>query len=196
MKSNDQNLLPKIGEVYLTPEFFSALESELFLENLRREILWKHEPIMMFGKKVMQPRLTALYGDTDKTYRYSGVTMKPEPWTETLLEIKRRIEKVSDTEFTTVLLNQYRDERDSMGWHRDNEKELGINPVIGSVSFGAARIFQFRHYDEKSLKINIDLTDGSYLLMRGETQHRWEHALPKRKSVRGTRVNLTFRKIL
>lgn len=150
----------------------------------------------MFGKEILQPRLTALYGDADKKYSYSGITMQPQQWTKSLLEIKDKIEQVAGVTFTTALLNFYRDGKDSMGWHRDNEKVLGINPVIGSVSFGAARTFQFRNYKEKKITQSIELTHGSFLMMKGETQHHWEHQLPKTNKQLAGRINITFRVIL
>ncbi len=182
-------------EIQYFPSLFNLDESHDFLNRLQTEIAWRQEPIRIFGKLVMQPRLTALYGDLEKEYRYSGLLMKPLAWTETLLEIKKRIEGLSDVTFTTALLNLYRNEKDSMGWHRDNEKELGPNPVIGSVSFGATRSFQLRHYYKKNLKEVIDLEHGSFLLMRGSTQHFWEHCLPKRSKSCEPRINITFRVI-
>jgi alkylated DNA repair dioxygenase AlkB len=190
-----QNLLPKDGEVYFYPDCFTKEERVSLFEELKTTVRWKQEPIKIFGREIMQPRLTAWYGDNDKPYSYSGITMQPEPWTPALELIKNRIEELSGTRYTSALLNYYRNQQDSMGWHRDNEKELGPNPVIGSVSFGEAREFQFRHYFEKTLKKSLLLTDGSFLLMKGSTQHYWEHALPKRSRVLAGRINLTFRKI-
>jgi alkylated DNA repair dioxygenase AlkB len=187
------NLLPRDGESFMFRDFFTVEESNFYFQNLVSKTLWKQEAISMFGKKVMQPRLTACYGDREKSVRYSGITMKPCDWTPALLNIKQRIEGVAGVTFTSALLNYYRNEKDSMGWHRDNEKELGMNPVIGSVSFGAPRVFQMRHYYDKKLKQSIDLTHGSFLLMRGPTQHFWEHSLPKRAKALGSRVNITFR---
>lgn len=189
------NILPKDGDVNFLPDLFTKEESDLFLHDLQREISWKQEPITIYGRTVMQPRLTAWYGDPGKVYSYSGITMQPREWKPALLKIKQRIETVSPVVFNSALLNLYRDQHDSMGWHRDNEKELGINPVIGSVSFGATRTFQFRHYTDKTLKQSIELTHGSYLLMHGKTQHHWEHSLPKRTREIGLRVNITFREI-
>jgi alkylated DNA repair dioxygenase AlkB len=160
------------------------------------EIKWKQEPIKIFGKEIMQPRLTAFYGDAEKVYSYSGIIMKPHAWTNELLEIKTKIETVAQVKFTSALLNFYRNEKDSMGWHRDNEKDLGNNPVIGSVSFGATRIFQLRDYKSRSITKSVELTNGSFLFMRGETQHVWEHQLPKTSRQLGERINITFRKIL
>jgi len=122
--------------------------------------------------------------------------MAPQPWTEELLAIKNRIEKESGQEFTNVLLNYYRDGNDSMGWHKDNEKELGVNPVIGSVSFGASRSFHFKNQSDKNLKEKVLLTNGSFLLMEGSTQHHWYHSIPKAQKISEGRINLTFRKII
>jgi alkylated DNA repair dioxygenase AlkB len=184
-------ILPKDGEVLFYPQLFTADESEDHFTSLKNNINWKHEPIKIFGKEVMQPRLTAWYGDAE--YSYSGITMQPNAWTETLLQIKTKIETIAGVTFNSALLNQYRNENDSMGWHRDNEKELGKNPIIASVSFGATRTFQFKHYFDKKLKTSIALNDGSFLLMRGETQHFWQHCVPKTTKPIGPRINLTFR---
>lgn len=190
-----ENILPSKGEAILYPQFFSLAASDHYLKLLTDEIEWKQEPIKIFGKEMMQPRLTALYGDADKKYSYSGITMQPQLWIKSLTEIKEKIETVAGVKFTTALLNFYRNGKDSMGWHRDNEKELGVNPVIGSVSFGAARTFQFRNYKEKNNVQSIELTHGSFLLMKGETQHHWEHQLPKMQKQIDKRINLTFRLI-
>ncbi|MEO5970107.1 MAG: alpha-ketoglutarate-dependent dioxygenase AlkB [Bdellovibrionia bacterium] len=190
------NLLPKDGEVLFFPEFFASDESDHYFQILLKETEWRQEPIFLFGKKVLQPRLTAWYGESGKDIKYSGITMKPHSWTKSLLEIKKRIEIEAGVTFTSALLNQYRDERDSVGWHRDNEKELGVNPVIGSVSFGATRIFRFRHYFDKSIKKSVKLSHGSYLLMRGKTQHFWEHSIPKRARPASARINITFRVVV
>jgi alkylated DNA repair dioxygenase AlkB len=190
-----ENLLPILGEVYYYRHFFNKGQNEVYLNKLIHEIEWKQEPIRLFGKQVLQPRLTALYGNPKVPYGYSGIEMKAIGWTDFLLEIKENIEKVAQTDFTHVLLNYYRNGMDSMGWHRDNEKVLGVNPIIASVSFGVPRKFQFRLYADKSQKREITLENGSLLLMTGETQHHWEHQLPKTKLVKGERINLTFRKI-
>jgi alkylated DNA repair dioxygenase AlkB len=190
------NLLPKDGEVFYYPEFFSNEESDLFYQTLVKEISWKQEPIKIFGKSVMQPRLTAWVGDPSKGYSYSGITMEPLPWNKSLLDIKQRVDHISETTFTSALLNFYRDQNDSMGWHRDDEKELGVNPVIASVSFGAARVFQLKHRQEKSLKVSLELERGSLLLMRGSTQHHWLHSIPKRTCQVSPRINITFRVLL
>jgi alkylated DNA repair dioxygenase AlkB len=188
-----ENILEKEGQATFYPQFFSTAESDRYFESLLRETEWKQEPIFIFGKSVMQPRLTAWYGDPDKYYEYSGITMHPKKWTNTLLEIKHKIETLSPVAFNSALLNQYRHEKDSVGWHRDNEKSLGINPVIGSVSFGATRNFIFRHYADKTIRHSLELTHGSFLLMQGRTQHCWEHSIPKEAHKTGPRINITFR---
>jgi alkylated DNA repair dioxygenase AlkB len=190
------NILPEDGLAYFFSDFFSQEESDLYFTNLLTEVEWKQEPIIIFGKKIMQPRLTAWYADSDKDYSYSGIVMHSTPWTETLLIIKEKIEVVSKVKFTGALLNLYRDEKDSMGWHKDDEKELGLNPVIGSVSFGAARTFKFQNIKDKNKQISIDLEHGSFLLMGGPTQHYWKHCIPKRTQPLGPRINITFRVII
>lgn len=189
------NLLPFQGEALFFPGFFTPEESEDFLRQLQQEVGWKHEKIRLFGRDVLQPRLTAWYGDAGKAYSYSGITMQPGAWTPALLEIKQRVEATAQVTFNSALLNLYRNGKDSVGWHRDNEKELGKNPVIGSVSFGATRQFQLRNHKEKTRIIRVELSSGSFLLMRGETQHFWEHRIPKTTRTTGPRINITFRVI-
>lgn len=189
------NLLPVDGEAVLYPALFTHEESGRYLQLLQETINWKQEPVVLFGKTVMQPRLTAWYGDEGKAYSYSGITMQPQPWTDALLAIKARVESVAGHHFNSALMNFYRNGQDSMGWHRDNESSLGLNPVIGSVSFGAEREFQFRHYMNRSLKRSLLLTHGSVLIMAGATQHFWQHALPKTAKPLSARINITFRKI-
>lgn len=193
---DDSNLLPFQGETVFYPEFFPRELADHYLEKLQTTLDWKQEPIRMFGKMVMQPRLTALYGDEGRPYGYSGITMSPNNWTPELKEMNERLQEFKGIKFTHVLCNYYRDGQDSMGWHRDNEAVLGKNPSIASVTFGATRIFQIRNYETKGHKIDVPLTHGSLLLMSGESQHHWEHQIPKTKKVLGPRINLTFRKLL
>lgn len=190
-----ENLLPYQGSAVFYAGLFSEVESKEIFCSLVETTQWKHEPILLFGKRVLQPRLTAWYGDRGKEYRYSGTLQVPLPWTKTLLVIKSRVEEKCQTSFNSALLNYYRDEKDSMGWHRDNEKELGAMPTIASVSFGATRTFQIRNYREKSVRRDVDLSDGSLLIMSGEMQENWEHCIPKRARVIGPRINITFRYI-
>ncbi|MFT3824034.1 MAG: alpha-ketoglutarate-dependent dioxygenase AlkB [Chitinophagaceae bacterium] len=191
--NNDGNILPQQGDVKLFAHLFSAEESDDYFEKLLQQISWKQEPIKIFGKEVMQPRLTAWYGDKGKAYSYSGINMQPLEWTPALLAVKQRVEEVAGVYFNSALLNLYRDGKDSMGWHRDNEKELGIDPVIASVSFGGTRTFKLRHYDTKKNTVSVELTHGSLLLMQGQTQHYWEHSIPKTANAVAQRINITFR---
>ena len=143
----------------------------------------------------MFPRLTSWYGDSDKPYTFSGITLNPHTWNKELLEIKNKIEPKCEVSFNSVLLNLYRDGSDSISWHTDAEKELGKNPIIASVNFGAERKFQIRHNETKEA-IEIILNHGSLLIMKGELQHFWKHQVPKTKDVLKERVNLTFRVII
>ncbi len=138
--------------------------------------------------------MTAWYGDNDKPYSFSGITLNPNNWTSELTEIKKKIETMCNVNFNSVLLNLYRNGQDSISWHTDAEKELGINPVIASVNFGATRKFQLRHIKTKE-KIEIELTHGSLLIMQSELQHYWQHQVPKTNKAIGERINLTFRVI-
>lgn len=183
------------AEIIYYPHFFDKEQADLIFAKLESEIPWQQDDIRVYGKIHPQPRLTALFGNEGKPYSYSNITMQPHPWNLLLQEIKAKIEIVAATTFTTVLLNQYRDGKDSNGWHADNEKELGVNPVIASVSFGAERAFQLKHNLEKELKKTIILEHGSLLLMKGTTQHFWKHQIPKTAKTIGSRINGTFRVI-
>ncbi len=183
------------AELLYLPAFFSTNESDLFFKTLLETIEWKQDKIMMYGKELPLPRLSAWYGDTNKPYSYSGITLNPLPWTKELLEIKEKIETEAKVEFSSVLLNRYRDGKDYVGWHTDAEKELGRNPIIGSVNFGATRRFQLRRIDDHSDKFEVELNHGSFLLMGGATQHYWQHQVPKTSQMIGERLNLTFRVI-
>ena len=175
------------------PNFFEVLQSEQLFTKLLNEIPWQLDNITIFGKTHPQPRLTALFGNEGKPYSYSNIVMQPHPWNPILMFIKTEIETICDENFTTVLLNLYRDGRDSNGWHADNEKELGRNPVIASVSFGAERSFHLKHNSIPDAKQKITLENGSLLIMKGETQHFWKHQIPKTTKPIGSRINLTFR---
>jgi alkylated DNA repair dioxygenase AlkB len=164
------------------------------LEAVRfRNMQWRHDQIRLFGKAVFQPRYSAWYGDPGAAYTYSGLTLQPQPWNEGLLAIKNRIEPLAGVQFNSVLLNWYRTGNDHMGWHSDDEKELGRNPVIGSVNFGATRRFLFRRIDNRNKKFELPLKHGTFLLMSGAIQHHWQHRIPKEKKINGVRINLTFR---
>src|SRR6476620_3148160 len=182
------------ADISYYPNFFDYNAADTMMAALIKTTPWQQDNIKLFGKVHAQPRLTALYGNDAKPYSYSGITMQPLPWTLLLEKIKFQVESAAGITFTSVLLNFYRDGRDSNGWHSDNEKELGNNPVIASVSFGAQRVFRLRHNSEP-IKQNILLEHGSLLLMKGTTQHFWKHQIPKTAKPIGPRINLTFRVI-
>jgi len=158
------------------------------------QTIWRQESVRIYGKVHPQPRLVSLYGDPGKQYDYSGLTLRPLPWTDLLREIRRRIEDCTEERFNAVFLNLYRDHNDSMGFHSDDEKELGKNPVIASLTFGATRTFLLKHKFRKDLQpMKFPLEAGTVLLMKGPTQHNWKHGINKQKTPCGPRVNLTFR---
>lgn len=181
------------SDIYYLPSFFSKKEADHYFNQLLNTIKWQQDYIRVFGKIYKQPRLTSLYANNQESYSYSNITMTPNRFTSELLKIKSKVETVCDKSFTSCLLNLYRDGQDSNGWHADNEKELGINPVIASVSFGAERIFKLKHRTNKDLKKDLILQHGSLLVMQGETQHNWLHQIPKTKKKIGKRINLTYR---
>ncbi len=190
------SLIPYGGEVYYLPGVFSSEQNEEYFRLLVRNISWKQEPIRLFGKEIMQPRLTAWYGDTNKPYTYSGITMNALEWIPPLHEIKETADALSGSVSGSALLNLYRDGNDGLGWHRDNEKMLGPTPVIASVSLGASRIFQIRNYQDKEEVVSVLLEPGSLLIMKGATQQNWEHRIPKTKKAQGARINITFRSVI
>lgn len=187
--------LPDAEFIYY-PNFFSKEKADLFYETLLKETPWQHDEITIFGKKILQPRLTALYGNQGKSYGYSNIVMHPHPFNSTLTFIKEEIENAINEHFTTVLLNLYRHEKDSNGWHADNEKELGRDPIIASLSLGEERTFQIKHNTNKEAKQTILLQHGSLLVMKNGAQIHYKHQIPKATKPKNPRINLTFRKIL
>ncbi|GAF04643.1 alpha-ketoglutarate-dependent dioxygenase AlkB family protein [Saccharicrinis fermentans] len=182
------------GEYLFVPDFFNVEEANRHFKTLLNDVEWKQESMSMYGKVIPFPRLTAWYGDNDKPYSFSGIILSPIQWNEALLEIKAKIEVEAKTIFNSVLLNRYRNGNDSISWHTDSEKELGLNPIIASVNFGATRKFQLRHKESKE-KIELKLGHGSLLIMGGELQHYWQHQVPKTKKAVNERINLTYRVI-
>ena len=177
--------------------FFDFDQSQLYMKHLTNDIKWKREKIRMWGKEIVTKKRIAWYADEGKSYTYSGSTFHPDQWNELLLEIKKYVEQYMNFQFNSVLLNEYPNGKVGMGWHSDDERELGTDPIIASLSFGANRDFIFKHKTDKRFEnIKIHLKSGSLLLMLGSTQHHWKHSLPKRLKVREPRINLTFRKIL
>ena len=191
-------LLPQ-AEVLLDLHFLAPEAAENLLTELMNTVAWRQEPIKLFGKEVLQPRLTAWHGDPAARYSYSGLALEPEPWTPALQQLRQQVEAASNARFNSVLLNLYRTGQDSMGWHADGEPELGPEPVIASVSLGATRRFRLRPRDAQWLThepVSLELASGSLLLMRGPTQHHWLHAVPKTARPTAPRLNLTFRLIV
>lgn len=184
------------AEIIYYPEFYDKPAADLMYTELVKDILWQQDEIRVFGKIHPQPRLTALYGNEGKSYSYSNIKMQPHPWNLLLQKIKSEVEKVAETHFSTVLLNYYRDGKDSNGWHADNEKELGRNPIIASVSFGEERKFQLKHNINSNAKMTLNLNHGSLLLMKEGSQVHYKHQIPKASQSKKARVNLTFRMIL
>ena len=194
IQHTDLKQLPN-AEISYVPDFLSKPVADAFFEDLYHNIPWQQDPITVFGKTYPQPRLTSLHANTLDSYTYSGVTMTPKPMTETLKQIEKRLQQYSDASFTSVLLNLYRDGKDSNGWHADDEPELGINPIIASVSLGASRFFHLRHNHDREKRYKISLEHGSLLLMGGETQNFWKHSVAKTAKKINPRIHLTFRKI-
>ena len=190
---NKKKIKIKDGELYYDRFFFSNIEANKYFNLLKKEIQWQQDDIKIFGKIYPQPRLTALYANNNKSYSYSNIKMQPITFTPTLFDIKSKIEKRLNSQFTSCLLNLYRNGQDSNGWHADNEKELGLNPVIASLSLGAERVFHMKHRNDKKEKLKINLTNRSLLVMRGKTQHHWLHQIPKTRKKVEERINLTFR---
>jgi alkylated DNA repair dioxygenase AlkB len=163
-------------------------------DQLQGEIAWREESIRLFGKTYLQPRLLAWYGDSSASYRYSGIRHEPLPWLPVLAQLRERVEALSGARYNSVLANLYRNERDSMGLHADDEPELGAQPTIASLSLGEERIFRLKHRSRKDLApLRLPLGAGSLLVMKGETQQHWKHEIPKQTRPCGARINLTFR---
>ncbi|MFS0756452.1 alpha-ketoglutarate-dependent dioxygenase AlkB [Noviherbaspirillum sp. 1P10PC] len=175
--------------------FYPPDECASLLAALLEQTPWRQERIEVWGKVHDQPRLTSWHGDPGTDYTYSGVTLATCPWTPLLSRLRSDIEQATGHRYNSVLLNLYRNEHDGVGWHSDNERELGRMPVIASLSLGETRSFRLRHREQKHAPVNIALTDGSLLLMAGATQRNWQHAIPKERREKGPRINLTFRQI-
>ena len=190
-------LLPLEGaEVLLLRQFDLPRPTSVLLAELIRETPWRSEEVTVWGKKYLQPRLIAWYGDEGRNYTYSGISMNPLPWSQTLSELRALVESKCNEVFNSVLLNYYRDGRDSMGYHSDDEPELGPRPTIASLSLGQSRLFAFKRKGRSDASlVNIELTSGSLLLMKGDTQRNWKHGIAKSSRPLGPRVNLTFRRI-
>ncbi|MGI9291783.1 MAG: alpha-ketoglutarate-dependent dioxygenase AlkB family protein [Gammaproteobacteria bacterium] len=187
-------------DISLQPDFLSADQAAACLHILLQEIDWRHDSVRVFGRSHPIPRRHQWYADEGLMYRWSGITLQPLSWFPALNELRSQVSAAAGCDFNSVLCNLYRDGNDSMGWHADDEPELGEQPVIASLSLGAARDFQLRRkgQEQKQRRVarTFTLTPGSLLLMQGNSQRDWLHALPKRKRVSEPRINLTFRRIL
>jgi alkylated DNA repair dioxygenase AlkB len=187
----EETLLRDGGLLIHDPEFMSTTEADVQFAQLLETVPWRQEG----PRGRLFPRLTAWYADAGVHYSYSGVTHEPSLWLPQLLELKRRVEGTAGTQFNSLLLNLYRDGRDSIGMHADDEPELGVNPVIGSMSLGGVRRFVLRH-KRSGERLSLDLAHGSLIIMAGTSQHYWVHGVPKTAKPVGKRINLTFRSIL
>lgn len=190
----EQPLVDRDGRASLVEGFYPAEVAQALFETLLAELAWESEEIVFFGKRVLVPRLICWYGDAAAVYRYSGVEHEPKPWTPTLQKIREDVSQTCGVAFNSVLGNLYRDGNDSMGWHADNEPELGPKPVVASLSFGATRLFKLRHNRSRET-VDATLQNGSLLIMSGTLQSHWRHAVPKTKMTVEPRINLTFRRI-
>lgn len=194
MVQADYDILGNRSLLYY-PTFFSLDKAGLLQQKLTNTIKWQTREITLFGRTMLMPRLTAWYGDEGIAYTYSNNKEVALPWTEDLLSIKKKLETELNASFNSVLLNLYRDGNDSMGWHADNEPELGKHPIIASISLGATRRFRIKNLETKETHA-LDLTHGSLVVMQGDFQEKWHHAISKTKREIGPRINLTFRRIL
>ena len=185
------------GEVFYLRNLELGRDGVTVLDQLIAEVPWRQENILVWGKMYRQPRLVAWYGDEGSKYTYSGITLNPIPWTDLLFDIKRRVETATRAKFNSVLLNYYRDNRDSMGFHSDDEAELGDKPVIASLSLGEERTLILKHRRNKLARpVRLTFESGSLLLMKGETQRYWKHGIAKETRRCCPRINLTFRRIV
>ena len=183
------------ASLLMDPAWLPASRADALLAELREGLDWEVHRIRMFGRLVDSPRLSSWIGDPEASYVYSGIRFEPRPWHPSLLQLRRELQALLGVDFNSVLANRYRDGRDAMGWHSDDERELGVCPVIASISLGATRRFAFKHRREPARKLRLDLAHGSLLVMRGDTQSNYRHALPRTARAVSDRINLTFRRI-
>ncbi len=189
--------LPLEGaDIGFDPHWLSRREADDWFTALRAAIAWETHRIRIYGRLVDSPRQSCWIGDAGTEHTYSGTRFAPHPWPEALLPLRAKVSQAIGEPFNSVLANLYRDGRDSMGWHSDDEPELGAQPVIASINLGAARRFSFKHRRDAEKKLALDLLPGSLLVMRGDTQKNYRHALPKTAKPVGERINLTFRRII
>jgi alkylated DNA repair dioxygenase AlkB len=190
------NLLPAPSRAFLIDPFLDQKQSFRFFSEIEQQVQWQSREILIFGKRVLQPRLVSWQGDSGCDYRYSGTTWTPDPWSPAVSRIRKLVSEFTGELFNGVLINMYRGGQDSMGWHSDDEVELGKAPVIASISLGGSRRFLFRKKENLKEKREVVLKDGSLLVMEGSTQELWQHSIPRSAKVKEARINLTFRRIV
>jgi len=194
--TNEQIFSLPGADVRLLPNFLDAATAAKTFARLHAQIGWEQHRVRLFGRELDSPRLSCWIGDADARYSHSRMQFEPRPWSVELANLRDQIALVCDAKFNSVLCNLYRDGRDSMGLHSDDEPELGPAPIIASLSLGGVRRFRLRHKHDKSLGLALDLPSGSLLLMRGATQKNYRHDLPKTTREVVARINLTFRRII
>jgi len=192
---DDSRLPLPDAELHLHKQWLDALTADQWLATLSRQTPWQQPQVRIFARQLPVPRLVAWYGDAEARYRYSGQTHQPLPWTPLLAEIRARVVEAVGQPLNGVLLNYYRDGQDSMGWHSDDEPELGVNPLVASLNLGGSRRFDLRRKGQNRIEHSVDLPHGSLLVMRGATQHHWQHQVAKTRRPCAPRLNLTFRLI-
>lgn len=192
--AHQHELLPTDGSATFYEWVLGDIDPSLLMQELLESVPWASQTITMFGKQYVEPRRTAWFGDDGASYTYSGITMTPHAWSPVLQSLRKMCEEKSNASFNSVLLNLYRDGNDKMGWHADDEPELGAEPVIASLSLGATRKFRFRHRATREI-VECDLPTGSLVVMSGLSQKYWVHEVPQQKRVTSPRINLTFRHI-
>jgi alkylated DNA repair dioxygenase AlkB len=187
-----KNILPFDGQADYYGTVMETADARVYMERLMTDIEWRNDEAVIFGRHIVTRRKVAWYGDNPYGYKYSGIVREALPWTADLLELKRLTEELTRMSYNSCLLNLYHDGEEGMAWHSDDEKELAPGGAIASLSFGVERRFLFRHKGTRET-VELSLAPGSLLVMRGATQDRWLHSLPKMKRVTRPRVNLTFR---
>jgi len=183
------------ADLQLLSHWLQASVADQWLEQLTQQTPWQQPQVRIYGRQLAVPRLVAWYGDAEASYRYSGLTHQPLPWTPLLAQIRAQVEQAAGQTLNGVLLNYYRDGQDSMGWHSDDEAELGTNPLIASLNLGGTRRFDLRRKGHNRIEHSLHLQHGSLLVMRGPTQHHWQHQVAKTRTPCAPRLNLTFRLI-
>ena len=180
------------GKLYLAQDYLPNTQANALHLALLEQLDWRDESIRIYGKLILSPRRVCWYGDSNTIYTYSGIHHVPQSWPNVLLRLRKQLERRTNHPFNAVLANLYRDNNDSMGWHADNEKELGPTPVIASLSVGESRTFKIRHNKTKET-VSIEMSNGSLILMCGDLQKNWQHSVPKCRQAKSSRINLSFR---